>query len=182
MSTLDTSTDSPAAPSRGGGCVSATCSCRAPPALPLSERTVLVGLIAYKIVDGARLSISTFGLGFVTHVVWDPVHLQLRRGQLPLRDGGHLDRRSRSRHAARDRHRALPERARAARHPRARSPRSSRRSPRFPSVVIGLWGHPRPRPAPARPRRSGAPLGARLHPALRPGDATARTSSRRSSS
>ena len=38
----------------------------------------------------------------------------------------------------------------------------------IPSVVIGLWGHPRPRPAPARPRQPGAPLGARLHPALRP--------------
>ena len=37
---------------------------------------VLLGLIAYKIVDGARLSLSTFGLGFLTHVGWDPVHSQ----------------------------------------------------------------------------------------------------------
>jgi len=29
---------------------------------------VLVGLIVWKVVQGARLSISTFGLGFVTHV------------------------------------------------------------------------------------------------------------------
>jgi len=36
--------------------------------------TVLVGLIAYKVVEGARLSMSTFGLGFLTHVGWDPVH------------------------------------------------------------------------------------------------------------
>jgi phosphate transport system permease protein len=35
---------------------------------------VLVGLIAYKIVQGSRLSISTFGLGFLTKVGWDPVH------------------------------------------------------------------------------------------------------------
>jgi phosphate transport system permease protein len=35
---------------------------------------VLVGLIAWKIVQGARLSISTFGLSFVWHVAWDPVH------------------------------------------------------------------------------------------------------------
>jgi phosphate transport system permease protein len=35
---------------------------------------VLVGLIAYKIVQGARLSLSTFGLRFVWHVAWDPVH------------------------------------------------------------------------------------------------------------
>lgn len=37
--------------------------------------TVLVGAIAYKLATGARLSISTFGLGFVTHAGWDPVHL-----------------------------------------------------------------------------------------------------------
>jgi len=37
---------------------------------------ILVGLIAYKIVQGARLSVSTFGLGFLTHVGWDPVHNQ----------------------------------------------------------------------------------------------------------
>jgi phosphate transport system permease protein len=37
---------------------------------------VLVGLIVWKVVQGARLSISTFGIGFVTHVVWDPVHLK----------------------------------------------------------------------------------------------------------
>jgi phosphate transport system permease protein len=34
----------------------------------------LLGLIAYKVVDGARLSFSTFGLGFITTVGWDPVH------------------------------------------------------------------------------------------------------------
>jgi phosphate transport system permease protein len=42
--------------------------------------TVLVGLIAYQLVSGARLSISTFGLGFVTHVGWDPVHLRFGAG------------------------------------------------------------------------------------------------------
>jgi phosphate transport system permease protein len=36
--------------------------------------TVLLGLIAYKVVDGARLSMSTFGLGFVSSIGWDPVH------------------------------------------------------------------------------------------------------------
>ena len=35
---------------------------------------VLVGLIAYKVIEGARLSLSTFGLGFLTTSVWDPVH------------------------------------------------------------------------------------------------------------
>jgi phosphate transport system permease protein len=37
--------------------------------------TVLVGLIAWQLVKGARLSLSTFGLGFITDVGWDPVHL-----------------------------------------------------------------------------------------------------------
>jgi phosphate transport system permease protein len=41
---------------------------------------VLVGLIAWKIVQGARLSISTFGLSFVWHVAWDPVHAQFGAG------------------------------------------------------------------------------------------------------
>jgi phosphate transport system permease protein len=41
---------------------------------------VLLGLLAYKIVDGARLSLSTFGLGFLTHVGWDPVHSRFGAG------------------------------------------------------------------------------------------------------
>jgi phosphate transport system permease protein len=35
---------------------------------------VIVGLIAWKVIEGAKLSISTFGLSFVWHVAWDPVH------------------------------------------------------------------------------------------------------------
>jgi phosphate transport system permease protein len=35
---------------------------------------VLLGLIAYKVVEGSRLGLSTFGLGFLTHIGWDPVH------------------------------------------------------------------------------------------------------------
>lgn len=35
--------------------------------------SALVGLIAWKIVDGARLSLSTFGPGFVTRIAWNPV-------------------------------------------------------------------------------------------------------------
>jgi phosphate transport system permease protein len=37
---------------------------------------VLVGLIVWKVVSGARLAMSTFGLSFVWHVTWDPVHNQ----------------------------------------------------------------------------------------------------------
>jgi len=35
---------------------------------------VLVGLIVWKVIEGARLSISTFGLSFVWDTTWDPVH------------------------------------------------------------------------------------------------------------
>jgi phosphate transport system permease protein len=41
---------------------------------------VIVGLIVWKVIEGARLSISTFGLGFVWSDVWDPVHLQFGAG------------------------------------------------------------------------------------------------------
>ena len=41
---------------------------------------VLLGLIVYKVVQGARLSMSTFGLGFVTSVGWDPVHNAMGAG------------------------------------------------------------------------------------------------------
>ena len=35
---------------------------------------VLLGLLVYKVVQGARLSLSAFGLGFINHIGWDPVH------------------------------------------------------------------------------------------------------------
>ncbi|HEY3463098.1 MAG TPA: phosphate ABC transporter permease subunit PstC [Gaiellaceae bacterium] len=38
---------------------------------------VIVGLIVYKVVAGARLAFSTFGVGFLSHVGWDPVHNHL---------------------------------------------------------------------------------------------------------
>jgi phosphate transport system permease protein len=36
--------------------------------------TALLGLIAYKVVEGSRPALSTFHLGFLTHIGWDPVH------------------------------------------------------------------------------------------------------------
>src|SRR5258708_446232 len=35
--------------------------------------TVLVGLIVWKVIDGARLAISTYGLSFIWTVAWNPV-------------------------------------------------------------------------------------------------------------
>jgi phosphate transport system permease protein len=40
--------------------------------LAAAAATVLVGLITWKVVEGARPSISEYGLGFVTDVVWSP--------------------------------------------------------------------------------------------------------------
>jgi phosphate transport system permease protein len=41
---------------------------------------VLVGLIAWKVIQGSRLAISTFGLSFIWTVAWDPVHNQFGAG------------------------------------------------------------------------------------------------------
>jgi phosphate transport system permease protein len=43
---------------------------------------VLVGLIVWKVIAGARLAISTFGIGFVWHNTWDPVHHAFGAGSL----------------------------------------------------------------------------------------------------
>jgi len=42
--------------------------------LTLEAVGLLVGLIAWKVIQGARLSISTFGLSFVWNTTWDQVH------------------------------------------------------------------------------------------------------------
>lgn len=41
---------------------------------------VLLGLLVYKVVEGAHLSLSTFGLGFVGAIGWDPVHSHFGAG------------------------------------------------------------------------------------------------------
>lgn len=41
---------------------------------------VLVGLIIWKVIEGSRLALSTFGLSFVWTVAWDPVHSQFGAG------------------------------------------------------------------------------------------------------
>jgi phosphate transport system permease protein len=43
---------------------------------------VLVGLIVWKVVSGARPAMSTFGFGFVWHTRWDPVHNVFGGGSL----------------------------------------------------------------------------------------------------
>ena len=43
---------------------------------------VLVGLILWKVISGSRLAISSFGLAFVWHTTWDPVHNVFGAGTL----------------------------------------------------------------------------------------------------
>jgi phosphate transport system permease protein len=38
---------------------------------------VLLGLTAYKVVEGSRVALSTVGLGFLGHIGWDPVHNEM---------------------------------------------------------------------------------------------------------
>jgi phosphate transport system permease protein len=41
---------------------------------------VLVGLIIWKVIEGSRLALSTFGIQFVWTVAWDPVHNEFGAG------------------------------------------------------------------------------------------------------
>ena len=80
MSTLDTTTESARRPFSGRRVRLGDLLLQGAAGLAALGAVVLVGLIAWKIVEGARLSLSTFGLGFVTHVGWDPVHLKFGAG------------------------------------------------------------------------------------------------------
>ena len=80
MSTLDTTTDVARRSLSGRRARLGDLLLQGTAGLAALGAIVLLGLIAYKIVDGARLSLSTFGLGFVTHVGWDPVHLHFGAG------------------------------------------------------------------------------------------------------
>ena len=80
MSSLDTTTDPARRPFPGRRARFGDVLLQGVAGVAALGATVLVGVIAYKLVEGARLSLSTFGLGFVTHVGWDPVHLTFGAG------------------------------------------------------------------------------------------------------
>ena len=80
MSTIDTTTDVARRPFTGRRVHLGDVLLQGAAGLAALGATVLVVLIVWKLVQGARLSISTFGLGFVTHVGWDPVHLRFGAG------------------------------------------------------------------------------------------------------
>ena len=76
MSTLDTTTDTTRRPFPGRRVRLGDVLLQGIAGLAVVVVLVVVGLLVYKIVQGARLSLSTFGLGFVTTDIWDPVHLK----------------------------------------------------------------------------------------------------------
>jgi phosphate transport system permease protein len=80
MTTLDTTTDAARRPFMGRRVRLGDLILQGAAGIAAAGAIVLVGLIAWKIIEGARLSLSTFGLGFVTHVGWDPVHLKFGAG------------------------------------------------------------------------------------------------------
>ena len=67
MSTFDATPDSVRRPFKGRRTHVGDLLLQVTAGLAAAGAMVLVGLIVYKVVDGARLSLSTFGLGFLTH-------------------------------------------------------------------------------------------------------------------
>jgi phosphate transport system permease protein len=80
VSTLETTTDAARPPPAGRGGPRRGPHLQGTAGIAAAGAFVLVGLIIYKVVQGARLSLSTLGLGFVTHVGWDPIHLEFGAG------------------------------------------------------------------------------------------------------
>jgi phosphate transport system permease protein len=74
VSSLDVSTDAVRRPFSGRRTRLGDLLLQGAAALAALYALVLVGLIVWKVIEGARLSISTFGLSFVWHTTWDPVH------------------------------------------------------------------------------------------------------------
>jgi phosphate transport system permease protein len=73
MSTLDTTTDVVRRPFSGRRVRLGDLLLQGTAGVAAVGALVLVGLIAWQVIEGARLSISTFGVSFVWHVVWNPV-------------------------------------------------------------------------------------------------------------
>jgi phosphate transport system permease protein len=82
VSTVDTTTDAARRPFSGRRARPGDVLLQGVAGLAALGAVVLLGLIAYKVVQGSRLSLSAFGLGFVTHIGWDPVHNHMGAGAL----------------------------------------------------------------------------------------------------
>ena len=80
MTSLDVSTDASRRPFEGRRVRLGDLILQGAAGLAALGALVIVGLIVWKVIEGARLSISTFGLSFVWTDVWDPVHNQFGAG------------------------------------------------------------------------------------------------------
>ena len=76
MSTLDTTAGTARRPFTGRRAHLGDIILQGAAALAALGSVVVVVLIVYKVVQGSRLSLSTFGLSFLTTTGWDPVHQQ----------------------------------------------------------------------------------------------------------
>ncbi|HZT54070.1 MAG TPA: hypothetical protein VE995_06785, partial [Gaiellaceae bacterium] len=68
MSALETTSGAPRRPFPGRRARPGDLLLQGTAGLAAAGAVVLLGLLAYEIVRGARLSLETFGLGFVAHV------------------------------------------------------------------------------------------------------------------
>jgi phosphate transport system permease protein len=82
MSTIDATGSAVRRPRTGGGARPGDLVLQGVAGAATLGAVVVVGLIAYKVVDGARLSLSTLGLGFLTRTGWDVVHLHFGAADL----------------------------------------------------------------------------------------------------
>jgi len=73
MSTADVSADAPRRPLSGRRVRFGDLSLQVVAGAAALATTVLVGLIVWKVIDGARLAIGNYGISYVWHVAWNPV-------------------------------------------------------------------------------------------------------------
>ncbi len=82
MTSLDVSADAARRPFQGRRVRLGDLLLQGAAALAALYALVLVGLIVWKVIEGARLSISTFGFSFVWNTTWDQVHNVFGAGAL----------------------------------------------------------------------------------------------------
>ena len=82
MTSLDATTDAARRPFEGRRLRLGDLLLQGAAAIAALGALVIVGLIVREVIQGSRVSISTFGLSFVWHETWDPVHNQFGAGTL----------------------------------------------------------------------------------------------------
>ena len=82
MTSLDVSTDAARRPLEGRRLRFGDLLLQGVAAIAALGALVLVGLILWKVISGSRVAISQFGLAFIWHTTWDPVHNVFGAGTL----------------------------------------------------------------------------------------------------